>query len=108
MSTDFADIFADWLTQTVTRQTLLGNTANGPKHADPVPIEDVGVEHARRLIRDTDGREVISETTLYVPPDKPAFALGDLVTHDGGVATVLRVADFAPFGLFDHVVVNLT
>lgn len=108
MSTDFADVFADWLTQTVTRQTLLGNTANGPKHGDPVPVTDVGVEHARRLVRDSDGREVVSETTLYVPAGSPAFTTGDLVTYDGGVSTVIRVADFAPFGLFDHVVVNLT
>ena len=105
---DFADIFDDWLTQSVTLRSLLGNTADGPKHADPVPVEDVAVEHARRLVRDSDGREVVSETTLYVPDGKPPFRPGDEVRIGDAVSVVIRVADFEPFGLFDHKVVNLT
>ncbi|QYC54351.1 head-to-tail stopper [Microbacterium phage Pickles13] len=105
---DFADIFDEWLTQTVMLRSLLGMTAEGPKHADPVPVDEIAVEHARRLVRDSDGREVVSETTLYVPDGKAAFATGDEVIIGGVTATVIRVADFEPFGLFDHKVVNLT
>ena len=105
---DFADIFDEWLTQSVALRVLLGNTAEGAKHADAVPVTDVAVEHARRLVRDSDGREVVSETTIYVPDGKPTFSPGDEVLVSGRVATVIRVADFEPFGLFDHKVVNLT
>jgi len=105
---DFDDIFDDWLTQTITLQPLLGSTAEGVKHGPAVPVDDIAVEHARRLVRDSDGREVVSETTLYVPSGKPTFSTGDLVTIAGATSTVIRIADFEPFGLFDHRVVNLT
>lgn len=105
---DFADIFDEWLTQTVTLRSLLGMTAEGPKYADAVPVDEIAVEHARRLVRDSEGREVVSETTLYVPDGKPTFSTGDEVTISGAKAVVIRVADFEPFGLFDHKVVNLT
>lgn len=105
---DFADLFDEWLTQSVDLRSLLGNTAEGPKHADAVPVTEIAVEHARRLVRDSEGREVVSETTLYVPDGKPTFKPGDEVVVDGANAVVIRVADFEPFGLFDHKVVNLT
>lgn len=105
---DFADVFGDWLTQAVTLRSLLGVTADGPTHAAPVPVAGVAVEHTRRLVRDSDGREVVSEATLYVPDGRPTFRPGDEVNIGGALATVIRVADFEPFGLFDHKVVNVT
>lgn len=105
---DFTDIFGDWLTQTVALRALLGQTAEGVAHGDPVSVDDVAVEHARRLVRDSEGRQVVSETTLYVPAGKPVMRPGDIVVLGSGETTVIRVADMAPFGLFDHRVVNLT
>lgn len=105
---DFDDIFDEWLTQGVALRVLLGSSAEGVRHADPVNVDGVAVEHARRLVRDAEGREVVSETTIYVPEGKPTFSPGDEVIIAARASTVIRVADFAPFGLFDHKVVNLT
>lgn len=105
---DFVDVFEDWLTQTVQVRPLLGSTAEGVTFGALVTLDEVGVEDARRLVRDSDGREVVSETTLYVPPGKAAVKPGDEIILASRTATVIRVADFEPFGLFDHRVVNLT
>lgn len=105
---DFDDVFDDWLTQSVAVRPLLGSTAEGVAFGDLVTVEGIAVEHSRRLVRDSDGREVVSETTLYVPGGKPAFSPGDEVVIGARVSTVIRVADFEPFGLFDHKVVNVT
>lgn len=105
---DFVDVFDEWLTQSVQLRPLLGSTAEGVTYGAIVDVDEIAIEHARRLVRGTDGREVISETTLYVPEGKPTMKPGDEVIIGDTTATVIRVADFEPFGLFDHRVVNLT
>lgn len=105
---DFTAIFGDWLTQSVGLKVLVGQSAEGVVHADAVTVDEVAVEDARRLVLDSDGRQVVSETTLYVPAGKAAMSPGDIVVLASREATVIRVADMAPFGLFDHRVVNLT
>lgn len=105
---EFDDLFDEWLTQTIGHKPLLGSSAEGVQFGALANIDDIGVEHARRLVRDSDGREVVSETTLYVPADKPTMKPGDEIVIGARTSTVIRVADFAPFGLFDHRVVNLT
>lgn len=106
---DFEDLFDEWLTQSVSIEPAQGGSMEGVTFGAAVPFADVAVEHARRLVRDADGREAVSETTIYIPAGRPAVKAGDRVTlGDGSIATVIRTADFSPFGLFDHKVANLT
>lgn len=77
------------LKDTVTVQTLSGESAYaGPTHADPVQVR-VRVDAKRRLVRSTAGDETVSEATLYAHPDDAAtFTPESLVTwqdHDSQV-----------------------
>lgn len=105
---EFGEIFADWLTHTVTLRPKVGHGIEGVIQGSDVPLEGVMVERARRLIRTSDGRESISETTLYIPSGLPHVQDGDQILIDGDPpATVQKVAPMDVYGLFDHTVVNL-
>lgn len=111
---DFEDIFADWLVHNVTVRPYLGSGVEGAQFGEPVLIGlggvgELMVDDKRRLIRASDGNEIVSETTLYVSVDaRPHFALHSLVElEDGRETTVERIAPMEVYGLFDHVVVNL-
>lgn len=105
---EFEDLFGEWLTHTVTLQPKAGHGIEGVVPGVPVPLAGVMVERTRRLIRTSDGRESISETTLYLPAGLPHVEEGDSVIIDGDPpATVQKVATMDVYGLFDHTVVNL-
>lgn len=110
---DFTEVFGEWLAGDVSLRRMLGQSAEGVVHGDPIPVVDqdgvgVAVEHKRRLVLDSQGRQAISETTIYAPAGTPEMSPGDIVVIGTVEATVIRTADMAPFGLFDHRVVNLT
>lgn len=68
------------------------------------------IEPKRRLVRDQNGAEVVSETTIYTYPTHTArFVPGSRVTVGTDVATVITVAVFetGDLDLPDHIVVNL-
>lgn len=112
---EFEDVFADWLIHAVVVKPYLGAGVEGATYGAPVAIGgelgvgEIMVDNKRRLIRGSDGNEMVSETTLYVSVDaRPHFTLHSLVTlADGVETTVERVAPMEVYGLFDHVVVNL-
>ena len=118
------DEFADFYVHACTVETYLGTSGYGKDlFADPIilsPAAGTGVfiEQKRRLVRNKDGVEVISETTLYVRPvleTTPGFGL-DLfapdsrVTIGAAVSRVIVASVFTSGGLDlpDHVAVSLT
>lgn len=106
---EFDDLFADWLTHTVTLRTLAGHGMDGPVAGEDILLEGVMVGRTRRLIRTSDGRESISETTIYIPSEiTTPVAEGMQIIVDGDPpATIQKVARMDVYGLFDHRVVNL-
>lgn len=83
------------LKDTVTVQTLTGETSyDGPAHADPVEVRCL-VEHRRRLVRSATGDEVLSEVRLTVHPDNDAlFTPESLVTVGDRDSQVIGIARF--------------
>jgi hypothetical protein len=108
------DELADLYVHTVTVETYLGTSGYGADlFAAPVILfGGCLVESARRLVRDKDGNEVISETTLYTSPASLALFAPDsrVTTIDGAQSRVIRaaLADSGPLALPDHVSVTLT
>lgn len=89
---------------TVTVTPYLGEGAYGPSYGDPVTV-DCRVTYERKLVRATDGDEVVSESTIYVLPTLPdgsravdVFAAESAVTHEGRSARVIGVAPHRGMG----------
>jgi hypothetical protein len=80
------------LTDTVSVETYAGTGAVGPILADPVQVR-VKADTTRRLVRDADGAEVVSELTLLVHPDDEAkFTPQTKLVWAGRGSTVLSVS----------------
>lgn len=56
--------FDDFMTSSVSVQTFQGATGTGSRYATAV-TKMVMVDEGRRLVRDADGEQVVSEATLY-------------------------------------------
>jgi hypothetical protein len=79
------------LRATVDVRPYLGDSAYGPRFAETRPVKCV-IDEGRRIVRDREGRETVSETTVYVHPrDRAAFPIESEVTVDGRATTVLAV-----------------
>jgi len=91
--------FDEFRIHTITVATFAGNGGNGPLHDTPVTYspttgDGVLVDDTRKLIRGADGREVVSESTIFDPDVTHAatYTVGSLVTlPDGRLATSLQV-----------------
>lgn len=57
-----------FLTHTVVVEPYLGDGAYGPTYGPEKPVRCL-VDDSRRVVRDADGTEVISETTIYAGVD---------------------------------------
>lgn len=101
---------ADWI-HTVTVKTYLGAGAYGDRFADPTPPVPCYVEDDIHMVRDADGNEVVSSSTVYADLAKAAlFPVGSLVTTPAGrEARVIGLGrlDAADPDL-DHCVIHLT
>lgn len=115
---DFAEVFGDWLTHVVVVEAYQGAGMEGASFAAPVTLGgensdvdgvEIMLEPKRRLIRNSDGNQIVSETTLYVTnAGASSFPLHSRVTLPSGEqTTVERVATGETYDLFDHMVVNL-
>lgn len=105
-----ADELSDWWMHTVTVKSHLGASAYGDRFGDPVPVPCF-VEDDVKLIRDSDGNEVVSSTTVYSNIDKAAlFPVGSLViTPFGREARVIGLARHAVGDPdIDHVEIHLS
>jgi hypothetical protein len=88
-----------------------GAGAHGPLYGDPVTVRAL-MDAKRRRIRDTEGDEVISETTLRVRLDVAEhFVTGSRVSlPDGTTPTVIRADrhDGRQMPVPSHLEVSLT
>ncbi|MGW1679390.1 hypothetical protein [Saccharopolyspora sp. NPDC002376] len=74
--------------QTVTIEPYEGTGAYGPVYGPAVQVRAV-VDAARRLVRNAEGAEVVSETTLYVPLSTVAPAGSRVTLANGTRSTVI-------------------
>lgn len=80
------------LKDTVSVETYGGDGAYGPVYAAAKAIQ-CNIEAARRLVRNANGDQVVSEATLYVHPyDAAAFIAESLVTIDGRASRILAAS----------------
>lgn len=109
MSSELAEFFV----HTVTVETYQGVGSLGDVFAAPVTVAAF-VEDTRRLVRDKNGEQVVSETTLYTYLTNAAlFTTNSRVTVAGAPARAARVIrqnanDGGPLDLPDHLAVALT
>jgi len=81
-------VINDYLAQDVWRKPRTGVDGYGqPTFASPVETKGRWLEK-RRLVRNAEGEQVISEVTVSLKPDEPAL-VGDQLSADG--ATYLDV-----------------
>jgi hypothetical protein len=89
---------------TVTVTPYSGEGAYGPVYGDPVEV-DCRVTYERKLVRNAEGDETVSEMTLYILPTVGGTATVDLfqpespVTHLGRQGRVIGVAPHRGMGL---------
>ena len=111
------DELADFYVHTATVETLTGTDGYGRDiFAGKItlsPDSDYGcfIEQKRRLVRDKDGAEVISETSLYSSPAvAPLCTPGSRVVIAGVESRVITASlfDSGDLDLPDHTVVALT
>ena len=101
------DAFGDWMTSTVTVATNKGAGAYGPDLAEPVAVVGVMVSDKRRFVRNSEGNEVISETSILADLEHlPKFPGGSEVTLPNGTTTTVITAATDPL-MFDALVVSL-
>lgn len=80
-----------FLTDTVTVEPYLGETGRGPSFGDPVQIR-CAVKYRRRVLTDTNGRDVVSEASLVASPDaEETFVPESRVTLDGRKTRVVEL-----------------
>lgn len=89
-------------------ERLSGQGALGPVFADAT-TEAAFVEDKNRLVRDSRGDQVVSSTTVYLPPDVASIPLSSRVTVNGRErkAIAVQVLDAGGLPLPAHVVVSL-
>lgn len=101
-----ADIPRQYLVHSIDVETYTGTGAYGDQHEAAVPVACM-VEDSRRLVRNTDGDEVMSETTLYAHLDDAAkLTEKSFVTLPSGRASKIilrKLRDDGGMGTPQHV-----
>lgn len=92
----------------VTVEPYEGDGAYGPVYGDPVTIPAF-VDAQTTMVRDADGVEVVSSTTVYAV-DVPDLPIGSRITYAGRELTALAVKRRDGGGLPtpDHVQIDTT
>jgi len=102
----------EWLLpHRVTVKALTGNGAYGPEYATGVPNVPCMLDDSRKLVRNGDGDEVVSETTLICRLQHAAlFTPGSEVTLPRRTAHVIGVAERTDddMGAWQHLEVTLS
>lgn len=92
------------LVHTVTVRPAAGESSTGQVYGDPFPLQCMA-QGRRRMVRNSDGNEVLSTLTLVAAPeDFDRIATGSQVTWHGGVSTVIATIpqDSGGLGAPDH------
>lgn len=95
---------------TATAEQFVGTGPYGDSYADPVTVSCF-VDDGTHLVRNKDGEEVVSMTTIFADPQYASVMIVDSrVTANGRTAYVITANnhDGGPLGLPDHVEVHLT
>lgn len=108
MASDFMATFGDWMVDGVTATPTDGISVEGPVAGTAQALGPVLVEDRERMVRNSQGVEVLSSRAVYVPAEAPYKpTLGDVVTFpDGRKGRVLNTHDLAAYGVLDHMVVS--
>lgn len=95
--------------QDITVEAREGSGAYGDVYAAPVTVRAL-VEQSRRLVRDTDGAEVTSETTVRVPLSTTAPAGSRITLPDGRRSLVITTSahNGGRLPVPSHLEINLT
>lgn len=106
-----ADELAEFYVHTVTVDTYKGSGPYGDAYdptSEPIPCF---IDESRRLVRSTNGEQIVSETTLWMDKEHyEAFKPDSIVQVNGHESTVITrsLADSGDLDLPDHLSVNLT
>lgn len=102
---------AYWWVNTVTVTPYLGRGAKGPSYGPSVEIH-CWIEDEVKLVRDSEGSEVVSSASIYMALDDAAhFPSGSEVVTPSRTAFVITNSRFDSGTLdlgIDHAVVTLT
>jgi hypothetical protein len=105
---EFESVFSDWLSHTITVETFDGTGFDGATYLAPVTVSNCMVEKVSRLVRNSSGNEVVSETTIYATPDQASlFTEHTRISVGDYQSTVIKIEVMDVFGLPGHVVVSL-
>lgn len=98
---------------TITVEAYTGSGGYGDMYAAAVPVTPCVVDDTRRLVRvqtqDAAGKEQVSSTTVYAPPDATAPPGSRITLADGRKARVLALSRLDAHGLPlpEHLELNL-
>lgn len=94
---------------TVSVRTKTGTTGVGVLFANPVDVACF-VDETVRLVRNSDGNQVVSSTTVYTSDTRSLWEPGSMVTVFGRPTTVIAVSrrDDGGEGGWQHTEVALT
>lgn len=96
------------LKDVVTVETRTGDGAYGPNYADPVTVR-CNIDNRRRLVRNANGDEALSEASITVHPDDAAvFTPETRLTIEGRTSTVMNVRPLKLRSSVHHVEVSCT
>lgn len=73
------DRLARWWRHEVIVKRYKGTGAYGPVWFDPVPVM-AAIDDKARLVRNADGIEVVSSTTVAMPATTPLIPVGSTIT----------------------------
>lgn len=94
------------LKDAVTVEAYSGQGAYGPEYAAAVEVP-CAIDQRRRLVRDVQNAEVVSEETLVIhPEDAASFPPESRLTIAGREATVISTVLFTMRGRTTHCEVN--
>lgn len=90
---------ASLLVHTVTVRPFLGQSSTGPVYGDAFTLRCMA-QGGARLVRNSDGDQVVSSLTLYAAPGTAvAVPAGSEVDHAGDTTTVLSAIEHDDGGL---------
>jgi hypothetical protein len=93
---------------TVSVRTKTGTSGVGTLYSDPATVR-CWADDKTRMVRTSDGAQVVSSTTLYTSDSRDLWAEGSEVTVFGRTTTVISVArrDDSSLGGWQHTEVSL-
>ena len=99
------DPLADWWVHTIVVEPFLGRTGSGVNRYGPKQTLTGFVDDKRRLVRDSIGEQVVSETTIALPKTAPHLPAGTRVrlpgSFGGRLTTVIAASIGDTGGLLD-------